>query len=295
MVSGGNYYEKLGGVVAKYRALVPDTGEAIDPSAIVQHHFDKGEFHLCQGELFQFEFLVQWLTDVRTTRPDVFDEFKARIYQCATADNHFGLRMELRIASALARINVPFVFQDRPDFSLYGGALGIECGSVWPDTNRREKDYRDRIGSIIRKKGQKRYATPNTLLAVEMTSVMAAMATHQAREQDTDFNEFLSELINATSFGGLLLFTTIYSYKTEILASAYARFESPRIDASLLEFMDNFFPKGDYKVYKTFVPGEKTMFSIYKITYHNVPRSGEGIIDLPLVPFGVFSINSNNL
>jgi hypothetical protein len=280
-----SFEDKLSDVSRRYRALVPSAGERIDPAALVQGHWDRSDFQLCQGELFQFELFAKHLHDVKGMRPDVFEAFKAKLYQCATADNYYGLRMEANIASTLARGDMPFEFQDRPDFSVQGGAIYIECGSVWPDTSDRERDYRERVASTIRKKSRKRYATPKTVLAIEITSVLAAMTTHHAREVDTDFNQFLAALLNGTDFGAVLLFSIVYSHETGILHSAYVRFDSPRMDSSLLGFMNTQFPMGSFRVFQPFAAAGRTPFTVYRATYRNVPRSGEAVIDLPLKPF----------
>jgi hypothetical protein len=168
-----SYEDKLAAVSGKYRALVPSAGEKIDPISLVQGHRDRGDFQSCLGEMFQLELFAKWLADVNSTRPDVFEVFKSKLYQCATIDNYAGLHMEARIASSLVRKGLPFEYQKRADFSVQGGSIYIECSSVWPDTSR-EKDYRDRVASKIAKKNRMGYAAPNAVLAIEVTSVLAA-------------------------------------------------------------------------------------------------------------------------
>jgi hypothetical protein len=244
-------------VNAQYRQMVPPAGEAIDPAEIVRDHARNRDAPLAMGELMQFGFFVKHLADVRARRPEVFAGLKSRMYQCGQADNYFGLRMEARLASSFARASVPFELQERPDFSIEQGTLFAECGSVWPNTNRAERDYRARIEAKVREKSALRYATPTTILAMEITSVMAAMVSHGRVEDKSDLSAYLSDAMNATSFGALLLFHTVYSEESKGISSVYVRFDSPRIDPSLLAFMNSRYPRVGGELRRIFVPGQR--------------------------------------
>lgn len=243
-------------VNAEYRQLIPPAGEAIDPAEVVRDHARNGDGPRAMGELMQFGFFVKYLTDVRARRPDVFEELKARMYKCGQADNYFGLRMEARLASSLARAGVPFELQERPDFSIADGTIFAECASVWPNTARADRDYRARVEAKLREKSLLRYATPRTFLAMEITSIMAAMVSHGRVEDDTDFFLYLSEAMGATGFGAVLLFHTVYSEDNKGVSSVYNRFESPNIDPSLLSFMEARYPRVGGTLSRIFIPGQ---------------------------------------
>jgi hypothetical protein len=242
---------------AGYRALIPARGERLDPAQIVLEHMQRGDADLAQGEMFQLQLFVRHLGDVQRHRPDVFAGLQTRMYACAQADNYFGLRMEANIASTLARARVPFALQERPDFSVNDGELFLECSSVWPDTKKPERDYRARVDAALRKKAGQRYARTDTALAVEITSVMAAMVTHRRQPKDTDFHEFLENRLNASGYGSLLLFSITYSGRERTLESCYLRLDARVIDPRLRTFLEERFPLGDHRVYEPFTPGQR--------------------------------------
>jgi len=243
-------------VTGRYRTIVPNEREEFDPIALVQGHWLRGELDLCKGELYQLQLFVKDLNDVRNARSDVFELLKAKVYQCRTADNYFGLRMEAKMAAELVKTKLPFDYRDRPDFSVQGGTVNIACSSVWPDISDPVRDYRNRIASKIEKKGRLGYAKPNTLLAIDSTIVTAAMANHGLLDEKTDLNQFLANVIDRMAYGAVLSYNTVYSGATGMLMSVYSRFDSPRMDAALLIFLDTYFPLGDLTVYEPFVPGQ---------------------------------------
>lgn len=248
---------KLQKVENTYRALVPDNLKSnLDPVRLVHQHLNEGSIERAAGELFQLEFFCKHLNDVRGYRPDVFDGLVKRIIQCAQPDNYYGVRMETRIASSMARKGLIFELRERPDFSVEGGTVSIECGSVWPSTSNPEKDYRERVSSTIRNKDRKRYATSKTILALEVTSVIGAMIDHGKLDDETDFHYFLSQLVNNMSFGSVLLFSTIFSQRENRTYSTYNRIDSPRIDSRLAIFMENNFPQSGIRIDRPFVPGQ---------------------------------------
>ena len=247
---------KLQAVEVAYRSLVLGSGKWIDPVDLVRNFLDQDSLEKAVGELYQLEFFCKHLNDVRCARQDVFNELTRRMQQCSQPDNYYGLRMETRIASSLVRKELVFELRERPDFSIDGDSLFIECGSVWPDTSDPAKDYRARVASAIEAKNRKRYATYKTILALENTSVIAAMVDQGKLEDDTDFHAFLSHLANKMDFGSVLLFSTVYSHRTFQISSTYARIDSPSIDKTLLAFLDRFFPRLDIRVDLPFVPGQ---------------------------------------
>jgi hypothetical protein len=247
---------KLQAVEVSYRSLVPPNLKCIDPIALVRQYLEQGSVERAAGELYQLEFFCKHLRDVRGARPDVFDELVQRMHQCAQPDNYFGLRMETRIASSLVRKGLAFDLRERPDFSVEGDSLFIECGSVWPDTSDPGKDYRARVASAIQAKDRKRYATSKTILALENTSVIGAMVDHGKREDDTDFHAFLSQLVNEMDFGSVLLYSTVFSHHTNQISSTYNRIDSPSVDARLLAFLETFFPRPGIRIDLPFVPGQ---------------------------------------
>lgn len=247
---------KLQSVEATFRLLALSNQKCVDPVALVRQHLERGDVERAVGELYQLEFFCKHLDDVRSARSDVFEGLMKRMAQCAQSDNYYGLRMEARIASSMARKGLAFELRERPDFSVDSGAIFIECGSVWPDTSNPAKDYRTRVASAILAKDRQRYATSNTILALENTSVIAAMVDHGRMESDTDFHEFLSQLVSGMDFGSVLLFTTVFSYHTSQIHSAYNRMDSPRIDPRLTAFVETFFPRPGVRIDQPFVPGQ---------------------------------------
>lgn len=251
-----DFLTKLQAIEAAFRSLLPGSGKGIDPVALVRKCLDRGSLVEAAGELYQLEFFCKHLNDVRCARQDVFDELTRRMQQCAQPDNFYGLRMETRIASSLVRKGLGFELRERPDFSIDGDSLFIECASVWPNTSDPAKDYRARVASAIQAKNRKRYATYKTILALENTSVIAAMVDHGKLENDTDFHAFLSPLTNEMHFGSVLLFSTAYSQRTFQIISTYDRMDSPSIDETLRAFVERFFPRQDMRADLLFVPGQ---------------------------------------
>ena len=253
--------QKIALVAGSYRSLIPNQGERIDPISIVQVLYSAGEFELCQGELYQVELLIKNLKDVKLLRPSLFTDLKTKLYQCGTNHNHFGLRMEARIASSLSRKKVTFEYTDAPDFSIAreDGTVFIECTSVWPQTSARHKDYREKVKLAIEKKAAKAYSNTNTAVAMDITSVIAAIITHGVREDSSDFHQYLSHDLSQMNLGAVILFNTVFEVSTNVIHFAYSRVDCLQISCTLRDFLDEFYPKGEIRLYGAFVPGARVV------------------------------------
>ncbi|WP_332775980.1 hypothetical protein [Polaromonas sp.] len=204
--------------------------------------------------------MVKNLEDIRRLQPSVFEDLKEKFYQCGTNYNHFGLRMEARIASSLSRKNVTFEYADAPDFFIVheDQQIFIECTSVWPDTSSRDKDYRKNVALAIQKKAEKKYSNENTAVAMDVTSILAAMITHGTRDEATDFYQYLGPVLDQSKLGAVILFNTVYSAEVNMLHFVYNRFDCPKISPALRNFMDATYPVVGGKLCEPVIPGART-------------------------------------
>ena len=254
-----NIIEKLLAVEQAYRSLIPaQQTNRLDPVTLVLKYLTDNRLEHAKGEIFALEFFCKHLRDIKNLHPDVFNEFVKRMLLCVQPDNYYGLRMEARIASSLARKRLNFNLQERPDFNVGNGEFFIECGSVWPNSFKNSKDYRERVISTINSKNKKRYAAQNTILAIEITSVVGAMINQGRLDEDTDFHGYLFYLANEMNYGSILLFSTVFSGEHNQILSAYDRIDSPRIDQSLFSVMEKYFKKDGIRINQPFVPGQST-------------------------------------
>ena len=254
-----NIIAKLHAVEQTYRSLIPaHQTTRLDPVQLVQQYLTDSNIEQAAGEIYALEFFCKHLSDTQSLRPDVFEELAKRMLLCVQPDNYYGLRMEARIASSLARKRLNFNLQERPDFNIGNGEFFIECGSVWPNSLKNGKDYRERVASTIKSKNKNRYATKNTILAIEITSVVGAMISQGKLDDDTDFHGFLCSLANEMNFGSILLFCTVFSGENNSINSVLDRIDSPQIDQCLLLAMDRYFKKDGVRINQPFVPGQST-------------------------------------
>jgi len=274
---------KIATVQNEYRELVPWKNEAFDPVKLVTAFAAKGDLQSCQSEVFQLELLIKNLNDIRKPRPDVFSSLRAKIYKCGNYSNHVGLRMEARIASSLARKGVGFSYVDAPDFTVKveGGTAFIECTGVLPADVPHGKDMRYKIASAINKKSAMPYANGSTAVAVEATSVFAAMITAGLSGDDTDLNQYLPPLLASTSLGAVLVFHVVYDREASFLRFVYHRFDCHGIALELKRLLDEEYPFVGGQIRNPFVPGARTLLPIYRADFPVWYESGTIVQVLP--------------
>lgn len=279
-----NIENEIVGIEHRLRQHMPNTSNSFDPISLLRRHAEAGDHDFWLAELIQLRFFCDWLERLRSRRSEVYRELVSRLRTCGQADNYFSLRMEARMAASLAKKNVTFALQERPDLQVDGG-LGIECASAWPHDGK-ERDPRLSVLSAIRKKARKGYATPRTAVAVEITRVMAHLLDRRAVGDQSDFTAFLTSELRQSGFGSALLMST--AEFEDGVRSIYRRVDLAGIDADLddadLEsFMNAHFPFGDLRARVKFIPGQRGGVDS-RMRFTQVPKPGEPV-RWPLRPY----------
>mgnify|MGYP000479877383 CR=1 FL=1 len=253
------YEVKLLELTSKYRDLVPPRGERIDPLKIIENLKKIGDFSSCIGEAYQLELLIKNLQDVQKLRPDIFKTIRQKIYPCGSISNHFGVRVEARIASSLARKNLNFAYSDHPDFSvtINGKTIYIESTSVRPENIYLDKELWQKLVQTIKGKACKAYANLSTAVSVDATPIFAGWQSQRFEGKKTDLKKYLAPTLAATNLGALIIFCLSYSRITGRIEYGYSRLDSPRISDELKNFLDQAYPFGDVRIYAPEFPGAR--------------------------------------
>lgn len=156
----------------------------------------------------------------------------------------YGFRFETYIASRLARENISFHKRESPDFDIlnYSNA-SIECTSIRSrggniDEERLDQKLHDRVSE----KSLKTYATHECSLFIDVTNILFNVPpdTWQAR-MDSFEDAARTQIVN-TDFGSILIFTWIYSQKTDSCTYVSNRVDSTFINSELRSFLETYFP-----------------------------------------------------
>lgn len=253
------YEVKLADLTFKYRDLIPSRGERIDPLEIIANFKEIGDFSSCIGEAHQLELSIKNLQDVRNLRPDIFKTIRQKIYRCGSTSNYFGVRVEARIASSLARKNLNFAYGDAPDFSVItdGKAIYIESTSVRPENIYLDKELRHKLVQTIKGKAARPYANLSTAVTIDATPIFAGWKTQKFEGEKTDLQKFLAPTLAASNLGALIIFCLSYSRMTGRIDYGYSRLDSPRISDELKAFLDQAYPFGDVRIPSPDFPGAR--------------------------------------
>jgi hypothetical protein len=209
------------------------------------------QYELRDFETVKLSMLVEDLKRLEQERPDILKYFKRKIKESRSADNFYGIRFEIHIASTLLKKQILFEKEDPPDFLINNSELAIECSSV-RIINSKNTEFVYKVGSCIRKKGKEEYSNLNTALFIDITNIIY-------KSDIVDMSAIRKEAKAAlceTSFGNVILFAYIMNKEQQRFECNYARVDKETISEELKDFLNSYFPLGSYRVSNYTVPIE---------------------------------------
>jgi hypothetical protein len=182
---------------------------------------------------------------------DLFKHFRKKLLRCS-ADNYFGLRLELRIAATLLAHKVPFKKSEAPDFVLSNN-VGIECTSAHLDfqnlNNPDEVLYK--VKAAIAQKSDN-YKTKSNILAIDVSNLLFHEGQEQCAQILADKDKsipLIREMIRGSPFQSLLYFGYAWIPLIEgndvNLQLLHVRVDREDIDSASKAFLDSQYPHGD--------------------------------------------------
>lgn len=214
-----------------------------------------GNYFQRDNELIKMTLLVKHLKEIEGYDLDLLKVFKKQLYKCDTHNKYFGVRFEINIAASLIRKNVIFTKDESPDFVVHSGdrQIFIECGSAHL-SKPKPGDVIYKICSVINKKSRKPYCNPATALFIDITNIFYNSLINEILPEKDEIKEHIRENLCSIPFGAVILFTYIYNKELNRFESVYIRVDNECIDKILLNFLNEFYPFDEHKIYRYAVP-----------------------------------------
>lgn len=219
---------------------------------LAKQHYESNNRRLAFKEAAHAKFALEDMETISKYDRDLFRHFRKKLLRCS-ADNYFGLRLELRIAATLLIRKIPFNKSEAPDFIL-GSNVGIECTSAHLDLQdlKNPNDVLYKVKAAIAQKSDYHYKTKSTILAIDVSNLLF----HEGQEQcaqilaDKDKSTpLIRGMINDTPFQSVLYFCYAWiplPVGNDVeLKSLHARVDRENIDVPSKAFLDSQYPFGD--------------------------------------------------
>jgi hypothetical protein len=218
---------------------------------ILEFH-NLGEFIERDAEILKVALLAKNLKEVRQHNEEAFSQFKRSIKKCMKAADFYGLRMEIQIASSLARKNINFTKRESPDFEITvnGQKVFIECTSLHFSATGGNPD--NKIIGAIRKKAHMPYANNNTALFIDFTNLLSI----SDRSVHKSIREIIEGELTDENYGSIMLFSYAFYDHGKSIVSHYTRIDSKHISKTLHEFIDKNFPRGKIEPQTHWIPDQ---------------------------------------
>jgi hypothetical protein len=217
-----------------------------------KQHCESNNRRLAFKEAAHAKFALEDMETISKYDRDLFKHFRKKLLRCS-ADNYFGLRLELRIAATLLIRKVPFNKSEAPDFIL-GSNVGIECTSAHLDLEslNNPNDVLYKVKAAITQKSDYHYRTKSTILAIDVSNLLF----HEGQEQcaqilaDKDKSApLIRGMISDSPFQSVLYFSYAWmplpSGNDVKLQSLHARVDRENMDSPSKAFLDSQYPFGD--------------------------------------------------
>jgi hypothetical protein len=225
------------------RRIAPEAREAIS----------NGDRELAETDILLIGKLVEDLERVRAFNTKLFKAYRKRLEKSDEA-TYRGTRFEIGTASAFIKHDVPFSIPVRshapsPDFLVSSptGICTVEC-TVRQTENSEDTDLFYKLTAAISAKGGKAYVGSDTVLFIEVTDLLYARMNRNNLFHRPRLREDVSEALETTSFGGVLLF--YYILENSLVAGrqysrVYIRCDNSSMGKSAAWLLDGFFPRGE--------------------------------------------------
>lgn len=219
---------------------------------LAKQHYESNNRRLGFKEAAHTKFALEDMETISKYDRDLFKHLRKKLLRCS-ADNYFGLRLELRIAATLLIRKVPFNKSEAPDFIL-GSNVGIECTSAHLDLQNLNNpiDVLYKVKAAIAQKSDYHYRTKSTILAIDVSNLLF----HEGQEQcaqilaDKDKSTpLIRGMTNDSPFQSVLYFSyawiSLPSGNDVKLQSLHTRIDRENIDSPSKAFLDSQYPFGD--------------------------------------------------
>jgi hypothetical protein len=219
---------------------------------LAKQHHESNNRRLAFKEGAHAKFALEDMETIARYNRDLFKHFRKKLLRCS-ADNYFGLRLELRIAATLLIRKVPFNKSEAPDFIL-GSNVGIECTSAHLDLRdlNNPNDVFYKVKAAMAQKSDYHYKTNSTILAIDVSNLLF----HEGQEQcvqilaDKDKSTpLIKGMIDDSPFQSVLYFYYAWiplpSTNDVKLQSSHVRVDRENIDSPSKAFLDSQYPFGD--------------------------------------------------
>ena len=212
-----------------------------------------GDYALGCAQAAYAQFAIEDLEKVKEHDESMFAHFRRELRRNLPASNYFGVRQELRLASALLTKGVKINKSETPDFTLpTSPTIGIECTSVHLSEKSQSKpDVAYKVSSAISNKSKYSYSTELQILAVDTSNLLFHEGMHQAPvlSRKNELREAIAPAVDTSSFQSVLTFSYAWT-PTGIgngatLTSYYSRVDRSNIAESCKTFLDSHYPLGD--------------------------------------------------
>jgi hypothetical protein len=214
-------------------------------------------------ELVRISMLVKHLKEIEDARPELIPKFTARllahdvsayIVQGKKSRPHRRSSAEAA-GSSTSRPAGPTSASPSPVAAWASSAPPRTCPthsrprtSVHEDPEPHVKDVAYKLTSTIRAKERRAYAAPDVALVIDATNVWALTASPRPNMDPAD------AALAAGSYGAAIFHAFIFDLDNEIGQLNYVRRDSPKITATLAEFLNDHFPMDAVEIERHVIP-----------------------------------------
>jgi hypothetical protein len=203
------------------------------------------------------QFAVEDLERLKAHDEKMFLHFRRELRRYLPVPNYFGIRQELRIASALLDKRVVFEKSETPDFILHTEPkIGIECTSVHLSENSPSKpDVAYKVNATIFKKSKNNYVTEQQILFIDTSNLLFHEGIHEAPvlARKEELSIAISAAVENSKFQSVLIFA--YAWvptglgNGATLTNYYSRVDRSDISVPSKLLLDSHYPHGDIWVH----------------------------------------------
>jgi hypothetical protein len=219
---------------------------------LARQRYESNNKRLGYKEVAHARFAIDDMERILRYNRDLFKHFRKKLLRCS-ADNYFGLRLELRIAATLLARKVPFKKSEAPDFVL-SNDVGIECTSTHLDlqnlNNPDEVLYK--VKAAIAQKSGYNYKTKSNILAIDVSNLVFHEGQEQCAQILADKDKsipLIRDMIGSSPFQSLLYFCYAWIPLMEgndvNLQLLHVRVDREDMDSASRLFLDSQYPHGD--------------------------------------------------
>lgn len=197
------------------------------------------------AEIIKLKFLFKHLDELRINHKTAYKRARKLLRKAKKEDQYFGARMEVYTAASLVRAGIKFNCRESPDYELTKDFEGvfIECGSA--HITGGSTDLVKKVSLSVINKCKKPYANRSTLLMLDITNPIFHGLSSENRCATDDIRASVSEAINGSGYGGVLLLSYGINETVTKIFSNFIRIDHGSADSKLIEFLNRVYPFGN--------------------------------------------------